>query len=90
MNITKKLYQKCKEDFINLFTKKNIRITRFILPYLDYKEVLSLSLVCKSFHELIRSHKSMKSYVLKGKIFPENRLLFYITNLNIYALIKII
>ena len=83
MNITKKLYQKCKEDFINLFTKKNIRITRFILPYLDYKEVLSLSLVCKSFHELIRSHKSMKSYVLKGKIFPENRLLFYITNLNI-------
>ena len=90
MNINKKYSQKCREYFINLFTIKNIRIICFILPYLDYKEVLLLSLVSKSFHEIIRSHKAMKAYVLKGKIFPENRLLFYITNLNMSQVLSTI
>ena len=74
---------KINEMFKSLFAIENMKITCSIIPYLDYKEVLSLSKVCKSFHHTIRSHKVMKAYVIKGKISPENRFLFYITNLDI-------
>ena len=74
---------KVNEYFKDIFQTKNIKIACFILPYLDYKDVLSLSKVSKSFHKVIRNHKAMKSYIIKGKISMENRLLFYITNLNL-------
>ena len=73
---------KSNEYFKNIFSE-NIKITCYILPYLDYKDVISLSRVCKSFHSLIRSHKAMKAYIIKGKMSPENRYLFYITNLDL-------
>ena len=75
--------KKINEYFKNIFNVNNIRIACHILPYLDYKDVIYLSKVCKSFHKTIRSHKAMKSYIIKGKISPENRYLFYITNLNL-------
>ena len=75
--------KKINEYFKNIFTTNNIRIACHILPYLDYKDVIFLSKVCKSFHKIIRSHKAMKFYIIKGKISPEDRYLFYITNLNL-------
>jgi len=78
-----KLQFKINYLFKKIFSSENIRITSFIIPYLDYNEVLSLSRTCKSFHKLIKSHKVMKSFILKGKLSPENRILFYITNLNL-------
>ena len=78
-----KLQLKINYLFKKIFSSDNIRITSFIIPYLDYTEVLSLSRTCKSFHTLIRDHKVMKSFIIKGKLSPENRFLFYITNLNL-------
>ena len=75
--------QKISDFFKYIFTKNNIKITCTILPYLDYKDVLSLSKVSKSFHEVIRSHEAIKAYIIKGKITEKNRLLFYTTNLNL-------
>ena len=77
-----------KKDNINflfkkLFSSENITITCFIIPYLEYKDVFSLSRTCKSFHEIIRSHKVMKSFIIKGRLSPEDRILFYATNLNL-------
>ena len=69
--------------FKSLFTKDNSNIMFHILPYLTYKEVISLSNTNKSFFIIIRSHKSIKSYIINSKLQPEHRLLFYITNLNI-------
>ena len=74
---------KVNEYFKNIFIKENIKIACYILPYLNYKDVIFLSKVCKSFHSIIRSHKAMKSYIIKGKISPEDRYLFYITNLDL-------
>ena len=75
-------------DYINnkfksLFSSENLRISCHIVPYLTYKEVLSLSKVNKTFFKIIRSHKCMKSYIIKTKMQSENRLLFYETNLNL-------
>ena len=74
---------KINENFKKLFSSENLKITCCIVPYLKYEEVLSLSKVCKSFHSIIRSHKVIKEYVIKGKITDKNRFLFYITNLNL-------
>ena len=74
---------KINDDFKKLFSSENLKITCCIVPYLNYEEVLSLSNVCKSFHSIIRSHKVIKEYVIKGKITDKNRFLFYITNLNL-------
>ena len=71
------------EKFKSLFTQENIRIVCYIVPYLTYKEVISLSNTNKSFYKIIRSHKSMKSYIIKSKMQSEKRLLFYATNLNL-------
>ena len=72
--------------FRSLFSSENLRITCYIIPYLTYKEVISLSKVNKSFHKTIRSHKVIKSYIIKSKLQPESRLLFYSTNLNISSI----
>ena len=75
--------QKINEYFKYIFALSNIRIACNIIPYLDYKDVLSLSKVSKLFHETIRSHKAIKAYIIKGKISQEDRFLFYITNLDL-------
>ena len=75
--------QKINDYFKYIFTINNIKITCTILPYLNYKDVLSLSKVSKSFHEIIRSHEAIKAYIIKGKITQKDRLLFYTTNLNL-------
>ena len=72
--------------FRSLFSSENLRITCYIIPYLTYKEVISLSKVNKSFHKTIRSHKVIKSYIIKSKLQPESRLLFYSTNLNLSSI----
>ena len=72
--------------FSSLFSSENLRITCYIIPYLTYKEVISLSKVNKSFHKTIRSHKVIKSYIIKSKLQPESRLLFYSTNLNLSSI----
>ena len=74
---------KKENKFINLITKENMRITGFILPYLEYKEVLSLSKVNKSFYSAIKNHKIIKMYITKGKLKKEEHYLFYVTNLNL-------
>ena len=71
------------DKFKSLFTSNNLHIICHILPYLTYKELISLSNTAKSFYKIIRSHKCIKSYIIKSKLQPEYRLLFYITNLNI-------
>ena len=81
-NIIKKVNNK----FSTLFSSENLRITCYIIPYLTYKEVISLSKVNKSFHKTIRSHKVIKSYIIKSKLQPESRLLFYSTNLNLSSI----
>ena len=75
--------QKINDYFKYIFTINNIKITCTILPYLNYKDVLSLSKVSKSFHEIIRGHEAIKAYIIKGKITQKDRLLFYTTNLNL-------
>ena len=75
--------QKINDLFKYIFTINNIKITCTILPYLDYKDVLYLSKVSKSFHQTIRSHEAIKAYIIKGKITEKDRLLFYTTNLNL-------
>ena len=72
--------------FRSLFSSENLLITCYIIPYLTYKEVISLSKVNKSFHKTIRSHKVIKSYIIKSKLQPESRLLFYSTNLNLSSI----
>ena len=71
------------DKFKSLFTSNNLHIICHILPYLTYKELISLSNTTKSFYKIIRSHKCIKSYIIKSKLQSEYRLLFYITNLNI-------
>ena len=71
------------EKFQSLFTSNNITIIYHIIPYLSYKELISLSNINKSFFNLIRNHKTIKSYLINSKMQPENRLLFYSTNLNL-------
>ena len=72
-----------KSTFQSLFSSENIHITLHIVPYLTYKELISLSNINKSFHKVIRSHKTIKSYLINSSMQSENRLLFYSTNLNL-------
>ena len=69
--------------FQSFFTTNNITIIHHIIPYLTYKELLSLSNTNKSFHNLIRNHKTIKSYLINSQMQSEYRLLFYATNLNL-------
>ena len=87
--------EKCKENKIQLNTNSinnkillllepdKLNIILSIIPYLTYKELIYFSNINKSFYKLLRSHKSIKSYVINSKMQPENRSLFYATNLNI-------
>ena len=72
-----------RQYFNTIFSLNNIKITSNILSYLDYKDILSIKKISKSFYELISSHKVMKQYVLYGTISQSERALFYETNLNI-------
>ena len=76
-----------KNNFQNIFTKKNKKIYITIITYLEYKDILSLHLINKSFNTLLHSRTVSKIYALKGLInTPENRLLFYESNINIHKL----
>ena len=71
------------KNFQLIFSSENSRIVSYIAPYLTFKELISLSNLNKSFHEVLRSHKVMKSFILKSKMNPKYRLLFYVTNLDL-------
>ena len=71
------------EKFQLIFSSENIRIVCSIAPYLTYKELISLSNLNKSFHEIIRTHKVMKSFIINSKMQKKYRLLFYVTNLDL-------
>ena len=71
------------EKFQLIFSSENIRIVCCIAPYLTYKELISLSNLNKSFHEIIRTHKVMKSFIINSKMQKKYRLLFYVTNLDL-------
>ena len=76
-----------KNNFQNIFTKNNKKIYITIITYLEYKDILSLHLVNKAFNTLLHSPTISKIYALKGLInTPENRLLFYESNINIHKL----
>ena len=73
-----------KNNFQNIFTKKNKKIYITIIKYLEYKDILSLQLINKSFYSLLHSSSLSKLYALEGLInSPENRILFYESNINI-------
>ena len=74
-------------NFQNLFTKKNKKIYIKIITYLEYKDILSLQLINKYFYSLLHSTSISKIYALEGLInTPENRILFYESNINIKKL----
>ena len=83
-NITRIDINLINTTFQSLFTPENIKITLHIIPYLTYKELISLGNTNKSFHKLIRSHKTIKYYLINSSMQSENRLLFYSTNLNLH------
>jgi hypothetical protein len=73
-----------KNNFQNIFTKKNKKIYISIITYLEYKDILSLQLINKTFYSLLHSSSLAKLYALNGLInTSENRLLFYEANINI-------
>ena len=73
-----------KNNFQNIFIKKNKKIYLTIITYLEYKDILSLQSINKSFYSLLHSPSLAKFYALKGLInSAENRLLFYEANINI-------
>ena len=73
-----------KNNFQNIFVKKNKKIYITIIKYLEYKDILSLQLINKSFYSLLHSASLSKLYALEGLInSPENRILFYESNINI-------
>ena len=71
------------DKFQLIFSSENIRIVCCIAPYLTYKELISLSNLNKLFHEIIRTHKVMKSFIINSKMQKKYRLLFYVTNLDL-------
>ena len=71
------------EKFKLIFSSENIRIVCCIAPYFTYKELISLSNLNKSFHEIIRTHRVMKSFIINSKMQKKYRLLFYVTNLDL-------
>ena len=71
------------KNFQLIFSSENSRIVSYIAPYLTFKELISLSNLNRAFHEVLRSHKVMKSFILKSKMNPKYRLLFYVTNLDL-------
>jgi hypothetical protein len=74
-------------NFQNLFTKKNKKIYIRIITYLEYKDILSLQPINKYFYSLLHSTSILKLYALEGLInTPENRILFYESNINIKKL----
>ena len=76
-----------KNNFQNIFTKKNKKIYITVIKYLEYKDILSLQLINKSFHSLLHSQSLSKLYALEGLInTPENRMIFYESNINIKKL----
>ena len=74
-------------NFQNIFTKKNKKLYIAIIKYLEYKDILSLQLINKSFHSLLHSKSLSKLYALEGLInSAENRILFYESNIDIKTL----
>ena len=71
-------------NFQNIFTKKNKKIYIKIITYLEYKDILSLQIINKLFYKILHTPSISKTYALKGLInSPENRILFYESNINI-------
>ena len=77
-----------KKYLISIFTIENIKISSCILSFLEYKDILSLKKMSKSFNSFLKNHKVMKQYVLYGSLSQSERMLFYITNLNIKEIQK--
>ena len=78
-------------NFQYLFTKKNKKIFIEIITYLEYKDILSLQKINKSFYSLLHSSTISKLYALKGLInSPENRIIFYESNINIKPMFNIL
>lgn len=76
-----------KNNFQNIFTKRNKKIYITVIKYLEYKDILSLQLINKSFYSLLHSQSLSKLYALEGLInTPENRMIFYESNINIKKL----
>ena len=73
-----------QNNFQSIFTKKNKKIYIKIILYLEYKDILSLQLINKLFYKILHTPSVSKTYALKGLInSPENRILFYESNINI-------
>ena len=74
-------------NFQNIFIKENKKLYLSIITFLEYKDILSLQVINKSFYTLLHSPIISKFYSLKGLInTPENRLIFYESNINIQKL----
>jgi hypothetical protein len=73
-----------QNNFQNIFTKNNKKIYIKIITYLEYKDILSLQRINKLFYKILHTPSVSKAYALKGLInSPENRILFYESNINI-------
>ena len=73
-----------QNNFQNIFTKNNKKMYIKIITYLEYKDILSLQRINKLFYKILHSPSVSKAYALKGLInSPENRILFYESNINI-------
>ena len=70
----------------SIFNKSNTGIVSTILSFLEYKEIISLKSINKYFHKLLSNKKILREYALKGGMSPENRLIFYETQINIKEL----
>ena len=70
----------------SIFNKSNTGIVPTILSFLEYKEIISLKSINKYFHKLLSNKKILREYALKGGMSPENRLIFYETQINIKEL----
>ena len=70
----------------SIFNKSNTGIVSTILSFLEYKEIISLKSINKYFHKLLSNKKILRKYALKGGMSPENRLIFYETQINIKEL----
>ena len=73
-----------QNNFQNIFTKNNKKMYIKIRTYLEYQDILSLQRINKLFYKILHSPSVSKAYALKGLInSPENRILFYESNINI-------
>ena len=73
-----------QNNFQNIFTKRNKKMYIKIITYLEYQDILSLQRINKLFYKILHSPSVSKAYALKGLInSPENRILFYESNINI-------